>query len=142
MSKIAYLNTVELVEEHDYMILGGIDIIAITVEGDIVGHVEFRDDGDNEIFIEMIEIAPSYQNQGYSSLLLKQIVNNHPDTVAFNGESTYEAVSYWKANGAKFEPSSISDYQEDVKPKLFEGTLFPFVVSLYEEHAPYWENAN
>lgn len=140
MSKIAYLNTVELVEKHNYMLLGGTDIIAIVVDEKIVGHVEFRDDGDNEIFIEMIEIAPSFQNQGYSSLLLNQIVNNHPDTVAFNGESTYEAVPYWKSNGAMFDPSLFTVYHEDVRPEIYEGILFPFVVSLHDEHTPYWEN--
>lgn len=109
--------------------------LGLLIEGQLVGCVEFHDDGDNELFIDMIKVNVSYRHKGLSKALLEELRRRHPGTIAFTGESTPKAVPYWMANGVIFEPTSYKEFEEE---KDLEGIVFPFALPLSTEYRPYW----
>lgn len=133
-----YLNTEEMKEKHNFLVLDGNEIVGLMQGPFLLGHIEYYDDGDNEIFIEMIEVTSSFQKLGHSTRLIEKLKEWYPGTVSFNGLSTPHAVSYWQAKGASFEPSTFVEYDET--QTNYEGTVFPFSLSLTEGHVPYWLN--
>lgn len=111
------------------------DWLGLVVEDELVGYVEFHDDGDNELFIDMIKVEPIHQKKGYSMLLLNELKCLYPGTLAFTGESTPKAVPYWTAKAVLFEPMSFKEFDEETD---MEGVVFPFAIPLSTEYRPYW----
>ena len=109
--------------------------LGLLIEGQLVGCVEFHDDGDNELFIDMIKVNASHQNKGLSKVLLEELRRLSPGTMAFTGESTPGAVPYWMANSVIFEPTCFEEYDKGMD---MEGIVFPFSLSLSNEYRPYW----
>lgn len=118
-------------------------VIGLLVEGKLVGYVEYHDDGDNALFIDMISVYAEHQRNGYATLLLDKLVETHPNTVAFTGESTAMAVSYWESKGAVFEPDTFKQFEAIDRPISedeieFEGLNIPFHLEVQKGAVPFW----
>lgn len=118
-------------------------VVGLLVEGKLVGYVEYHDDGDNELFIDMISVYAEHQRKGYANLLLDRLLEIHPETVAFTGESTAMAISYWESKGAVFEPSSFQEFEsidrEVSEDEIdFEGLNLPFHLVVKKCAIPFW----
>lgn len=111
------------------------DWLGIVVQDELVGFVEYEDDGDHELFLHLIEVNARHRNKGFSKILLDELKRLNPYTMAFTGESTPKAVPYWTENGAQFEPSTFNEFDE---ASDMEGVVFPFALSLASEYRPYW----
>lgn len=147
MKALSYVNTEEMRERYHHCVADKFTVIGL-VQGDVLlGYVEYHDDGDNELFIDMIHVSEGHQKKGYSTILLNKLLELHPETLAFTGESTDSAYDYWKAKGALFRPdASIELVGEELESEWddideFEGALHPFSLKINEDSAyvPYWE---
>lgn len=145
MIPYVYVGTEEMKVSHRNLVAEGKEIVGLMREGKLIGYVEYHDDGDNELFIDMIYVQAQHQKCGYSTMLLNKLLETYPHMVAFTGESTAKSVSFWASKGAIFEPTTFKgfkakDRDEDYDEIDFEENLFPFYVQVQETaHLPFWE---
>ena len=146
MIPYVYAGTEEMKVSHRNLVSEGKEIVGLMREGQLVGYVEYHDDGDNELFIDMIFIQAQHQKCGYSTLLLNKLLETYPNTVAFTGESTTKSISFWASKGAVFEPTTFKEFNakdsdEDSEDEIdFLQNLFPFYVKVQETaYLPFWE---
>ena len=146
MKPYVYVSTEKMKVSHGNLVEEDKEIMGLMNEGELVAYVQYHDDGDNELFIDFITVEAPYQKQGHSTALLNKLLDIHPDTVAFTGESTAQAVIYWEAKGAIFEPTTFAELKgKDTSDDLidFEGCLFPFCLivsnTTKSTYSPYWE---
>lgn len=141
MKAMKYVMTEEMLSTYHFLTCEGQELLGLVVDGTLVGHVEYHDDGDRELFIEMIEVEEPFQKQGYSTFLLDKLRELHPDILAFTGESTPEAVSFWKSKNVQFYPGVLHSYSPDNLEVLDEeGEIYAFAYALSTDYLPYWEH--
>lgn len=153
MKKFSFVDTVEMRTKYNHTAGKEVTVIGLLLENEMVGYVEYHDDGDKELFIDMICIDREHQKKGYSNVLMERLVELHPEALAFTGESTDSAFEYWKAKGAIFHPNATlelvehsivdeMDDDEDLDDEIdFEDTLHPFCLKINSDsdYIPYWE---
>lgn len=145
MKEFDYLNTEEMKVKHNYF--ATVDKIVIgMVHGDkLVAHVDFFDAGDNETTIDMIYVNEAYRGNGYSNVLLEKVLEVFPNTLAFTGESTGEALAFWRAKGVVFHPDAFAEYKvvdgDEVEDEIDFPSLHAFSLKISQDssYIPYWE---
>lgn len=135
MLPYVFLDTEEMVEKHGHIGYVKNEVIGLKHGMQLLGYLEFRDDGDNELFIEMIQVEEHVRNQGHAERLLKEALRYYPETKAFTGLSFPKAVPYWQKKGALFEPQTFESY---LKNDIYEGENFPFACPVTADYQPYW----
>lgn len=140
MKRLSFVMTEEMQNKYFHRVSPNVTVIGLIDEEELIGYVEYRDDEDNELFIEMISTRVPYRKMGYSTILLEKMLELHPVTLAFTGESTDEALDYWKAKGAIFHPG-VSPADMESEEMEFKGNLHAFSLKIHEDsnYIPYWE---
>lgn len=143
MSKkiLGFIGTKEMRERNHYT-TSKCEVVGLLIDGNVAGYVEYHDDGDNELFIVMISIYAEHQRNGYATLLMDNLIESHPDTVAFTGESTAMAIPYWESKGALFEPTTMKEFEaidrEVTEDEIeFEGLNMPFHLEVKKGAIPF-----
>lgn len=145
MDTVRFLNTEEMKKEQHYFSTEDKIVIGM-VQGDkLVAHVDFFDAGDNETTIDMIYVNKAYRGNGYSSVMLEKVLEVFPDTLAFTGESTKEALAFWRAKGVVFHPDAFAEYQlvdgDEAEDDIDFPSLHAFSLKINQDssYIPYWE---